>query len=269
MKKAFKKWFTLVELLVVITILSIISIVAYQNFGWAINKANNSRKQQDIEAIKSGLERYYVEKNFFPPVDLLSTQNKYWYDSSKTANPSNTLTVTKNWVSIDSISSANGGWKVMWINWYSSNQIWAKWTISQDTLGKQYLTKDVYDPELWDIKVWTKKFIEEGIWRYIYAVYKKPVWANWWTTNNTWTSYNIAYTVKKDGSEDYMTIITWGYDEKICIWREADCPKTLIWSGDQILINNQVSGKKSDWSDLTNFDSTQTNQWIPYPLGNF
>ncbi|NCO31724.1 prepilin-type N-terminal cleavage/methylation domain-containing protein [bacterium] len=33
MKKSIKKAFTLVELLVVITILAIISVVAYQNFG--------------------------------------------------------------------------------------------------------------------------------------------------------------------------------------------------------------------------------------------
>jgi prepilin-type N-terminal cleavage/methylation domain-containing protein len=44
MKLIKNKAFTLVELLVVITILSIISVVAYQNFGGAVDKANVGRK---------------------------------------------------------------------------------------------------------------------------------------------------------------------------------------------------------------------------------
>jgi prepilin-type N-terminal cleavage/methylation domain-containing protein len=39
MKNLKNKAFTLVELLVVITILAIISVVAYQNFGGAVDKA--------------------------------------------------------------------------------------------------------------------------------------------------------------------------------------------------------------------------------------
>ena len=97
----------------------------------------------------------------------------------------------------------------MWKWNYSSKQIWAKWTISQETLGKQYLTKDLYDPELWDMKVGSDKMIDKGIGRYVYAVYKKPTGNDWGNDNNTWTYYNIAYTVKKDWTEDYETKIVW------------------------------------------------------------
>lgn len=265
-----KKWFTLVELLVVITILAIISVVAYQSFSWATDKANASRKLQDVTTIESWLQQYFANNNFYPPVDLIDTsKNKYWYDKAQVATPSNTLTVTKTWVEIKEVNAATGWGKIMWKWDYSSKQIWAKWTISQETLGKQYLTKDLYDPELWDMKVGSDKMIDKGIGRYVYAVYKKPTGNDWGNDNNTWTYYNIAYTVKKDWTEDYETKIAWPYDNKSCIGKENDCPETLIWSGENILKNNQISWKTSDGKDLPNFDSKQTNQWIPYPLGNF
>ena len=264
------KWFTLVELLVVITILAIISVVAYQNFGWATDKANASRKISDVATIETSLQQYFVDKNSYPPVDLVNPDtNVYGYNSAETATPSNTLVVTKNWAEITAVTSAKWGWKIIWTWNYSSMQIWAKWTISQDTLGKQYLTKDLYDPELWDIKIWSQKLIDKWIWRYVYAVYKKPTWSYWWNENLTWAAYNIAYTVKKEGSEDYMTRIVWPYDEKSCVGKESSCTKTLIWSGIDILINNQVLWKKADGTALSNFNSTQTNKWIPYQLGNF
>ena len=48
-----KSWFTLVELLVVITILTIISVVAYQNFGGATDKAVAWRKVNDVARLLS------------------------------------------------------------------------------------------------------------------------------------------------------------------------------------------------------------------------
>lgn len=259
MKNNIKKWFTLVELLVTITILAIISVVAYQNFGWATDKAVAWRKISDISTIETSLQQYKIDKNQYPKVDNFDdSKNKFWFKPSTTATPSNTLQVTKNWAEIASITRAAGGWEVKWINWYSNKVIWAKWTISQDTLGKQYLTKDLYDPELWDVKVWSQKAIELWIGRYVYSVYKKPL--DWTTDFNAWgTAYNIAFTVKKEGTDDYITRIVWDYDSKSCFDKSADCPETLIWSGNDILKNEQ----KMTWA------STATNQGIPYPISNF
>ena len=108
-----KKWFTLVELLVVITILAIISVVAYQSFSWATDKANASRKLQDVTTIESWLQQYFANNNFYPPVDLIDTsKNKYWYDKAQVATPSNTLTVTKTWVEIKEVNTATGWGKM-------------------------------------------------------------------------------------------------------------------------------------------------------------
>lgn len=269
-KKVLVQAFTLVELLVVITILAIISVVAYQNFGWAVGKAVWSRKMADVTTIEKSLQNYKVDKNYYPAVDSYDlTTNMWWYNSWTTATQSNTVDVTLNWAEITSIVSANGWWRVMNIDGYQ--QIWAKWTISQSTMWKVYLTKDLYDTEVGDLKETStsNKLIDKWIWRYVYSVYKKPTWANWWAENKTGTYYNIAYTLKKEWTDTLETIIVWDYDSESCFENAANCPNTLIWSGSWILVDWQEQWKNADWSPITNFGSNQLNQWIPYAISDF
>ena len=261
MKNWVKKAFTLVELLVVITILAIISVVAYQNFGWAVDKAVNGRKISDISTIETSLQQYKADKNYFPPVDKKSNSNLYWYTWT-TAQPSNTIKVTYDWEEINTIVTANTkwGWKVFGSWSLASTQIGSKWTISRATLWKKYLSKDLYDPEVWDIKVktWNKKMIDFWIGRYVYAIYKK------WSNNTRWVDYNIAYTIKKDNSDKYITKIVGSYDKESC-YEDADkCPDTLIGSGSVYL---------TDWEEETMFwwtyNTTKSNYWIPYAVTDF
>lgn len=258
------KAFTLVELLVVITILAIISVVAYQNFGWAVDKAVSARKISDVSTIESSLQQYKVDKNYYPAVDTISATNMWWYTWSTDANRSNTISVAKTWEAIDSITSANWGWRIMWIDdWttdWTTKQVWAKWTISQNTLWKRYLTKDLYDPELGDIKVGASwKMIDSWIGRYVYATFKKPLSADtdWWTTNKNGTYYNIAYTIKVEWWDKYITKVVWDYDSESCFDEKALCPKTLIGSGSTVLVDKQEN---------SNSNTTAENQWIPYPV---
>ncbi len=270
MQNTKNKWFTLVELLVVITILAIISVVAYQNFWWAVDKAVSGRKISDVSTIEVSLQQYKVNKKYYPAVWAYSwTTNMWWYNSTVEATQSNTIDITADWAEILSIDWAEWWWQVM--NLDNSQQIWAKGTISQTELTKRYLTKDLYDPEVWDLKENTnnKKLIELWLWRYIYAVYKKPKWASWLTDNKTGTYYNIAYTVKKEWSDTFITKIVWDYDNNSCFENSSNCPNTLIWSQNNILINWQEHWKDSTWSDLSSFLSTDTNQWIPYPVSDF
>lgn len=255
MKKTNKYWFTLVELLVVITILAIISVVAYQNFGWAVDKAVWGRKISDVSTIETALQQYKTDKNYYPTVDVYSgTTNVWWYNSSTWASASNVFTVNKDWEEITSINNwaAIGGWKINWIWTLNTTQIWAKGTISQATLWKQYLSKDLYDPELWDVKVWTWKMVDYWIWRYVYSVYKN--WA-WTTANNlTWNAYNMAYTIRKDWSDTYVTKVVWDYDQESCFDNKINCPISLIWPwwlADWVL---------KDWDEMPK---------IPYPVADY
>ncbi len=256
--------FTLVELLVVITILAIISVVAYQNFGWAVDKAVSWRKISDVSTIESSLQQYKVDNNYYPSVDLNDTiTNKWWYATWSTATPSNTLVVVKTWEEITSINTANWWGRVYWVSTWVWKQIWAKWTISQKSVWKKYLSKDLYDPELWDIKVgWTWKMIDFWIWRYVYSVFKKPLSSDttWWAVNKQWTYYNIAYTIKVEWWDKYITKIVWDYDNESCFDEKALCPNTLIWSWIWVL---------SDKQENSSSDTSVVNQWIPYPVNGY
>lgn len=268
-----KKAFTLVELLVVITILAIISVVAYQNFWWAVDKAVSGRKISDVSTIETSLQQYKVDKNYYPTPSIYNwTTNLWWYNSWTTAFPSNTIDIwTKNWeeiLTLDSLTSIWGG-IVYWTWTWTGKQIWAKWTMSRDIIWKKYLSKDLYDPEVWDIKVWSDKMIEKWLWRYIYAIYKKSKTTWNWTSNMTWTNYNLAMTIKESWTDKYITKIVWDYDEESCYDNNTDCPNTLIWSWTTILIDWQVEWEDSTWTALLNYDSKQQNQWVPYPVTDF
>ncbi len=270
MKQTKNKAFTLVELLVVITILSIISVVAYQNFGWAVDKAEASRKITDVSTIETSLQQYKVDKNYYPKTWIKSSTNLWWYDNTKVAYQSNTIQIEPDGEAIKSLTWTTAwGWKVYW-SW-SIWQIWAKWTISIDELGKRYLSKDLYDPELWDVKLeniwWGKswKMIDLWIGRYVYATFKKsPNWPN----NQSWVAYNIAYTIKKKWSDKYITKIVWDYDEHSCYEDSNKCPKTLIWTLSGSTINDNTV--LLDWSEINlTKNSTTQDYWIPYAVTDF
>jgi len=264
MKNIKNKAFTLVELLVVITILAIISVVAYQNFWGAVDKAVAWRKISDVSTIETWLQQYKSDKWYYPAVWIKGTWtwNLWWYNSWTTSTPSNKIQVTYNWEEINTINTANSiwGWKVYW-TWawasgWTQRQIWAKWTIWQEQLWKAFLSKDLYDPEISDIKVNStlNTFIDYGLGRYVYATFKKNKAAWNWTSNKTWVAYNIAYTVRKKNSDKYITKIVWDYDKESCFDDKANCPDTLIWL--------------TDWQE-ENWESNTDNYWVPYAVADF
>ena len=268
MRKNNKLWFTLVELLVVITILAIISVVAYQNFGWAVDKAVWGRKISDVSTIETALQQYKSDNNFYPAVWMSWATNLWGSSTWVNATPSNIIKVTYNWAEIQAVSQSSiWGWRVFgswtWENIATWKQVWAKWTISQAILWKKYLSKDLYDPEVWDLKVvngWvTTKMIDYWMGRYVYAVLKKNT-ATWpWTSNYNWNAYNMAYTVKKDWSDKYITKIVWDYDTNSCFDDSATCPTTLIWSWTWVLLDKS----EQSWSsDIENYG-------VPYAVTDF
>lgn len=258
MKRANTKAFTLVELLVVITILAIISVVAYQSFGWATDKAISSRKISDISTIESWLQNFKSTNNYYPMPMLSSATNSFWYDSAKNALATNAITVTYNKAEIISVNSALWGWKVMWTWALATKQIWAKGTIGLDSnwdFNKKYLTKDLYDPELGDVAVWwNTKMIDQWIGRYIYAVYATPNIPGSWNSSSASASYyNLATTIKDTTKDTYKSYVVWDFDKNSCN-SATDCPDTLIWPGTEFITNNQVLS----WTG-----------WVPYLVKDF
>ncbi len=74
-RKSSKKGFSLVELLVVITIIAILSVVAYTAIGGQTIKARNAKRLQDLSSIQSALQVYYAENNKYPSNPLTSGTN--------------------------------------------------------------------------------------------------------------------------------------------------------------------------------------------------
>lgn len=252
MLKFNKNAFTLIELLVVITILAVISVVAYTNFSWSTDKAKNSKKTADLTSIETALQTFFQAKNYYPMPTQYDANKEVWgYNSWAVASISNTLTVTKNWDQITWITAFTWWWMV-YLSW-SATQIWAKWTFDNSLIWKEYLSQNLVDPSIADIKVWNDKYMKDyWVWKYVYWVYAKNN-TIWDSTSLKWSSYNLAITIK-DEQKWVITKIIWAFDDKAC----TDCPKSLIWSWSAN--NNLLDWESHSWST---FDA---NTRIPYPI---
>ena len=99
--------FTLVELLVVITILAIISITAYTSFSGSTDKAKNSTKIGHIASIETGLNTFFVDKNYYPmPSQYNATSNVWGYNNTLASSIANTFTGTKSGDAIVTVSGS-------------------------------------------------------------------------------------------------------------------------------------------------------------------
>lgn len=65
-KSKLNKGFTLVELLVVISIIGILTTLLMINFVGTREKANDSKKVQDLNSIKNALRMYYNDNQSYP-----------------------------------------------------------------------------------------------------------------------------------------------------------------------------------------------------------
>lgn len=70
----FKKWFTLVELIIVITILSILWIIAFISFNSYTSNARDTKKIYSIKNIDSWLNLFFIKSWYYPlPDDITGT----------------------------------------------------------------------------------------------------------------------------------------------------------------------------------------------------
>ena len=247
--------FTLVELLVVITILAIISITAYTSFSGATDKAKNSTKIGHIASIETGLNTFFSEKNYYPmPSQYNANTNVWGYNAAATGTLSNTFSGTKA-VGGDQILTVVTGAIVGGGRIYETTlttQIGAKGTIDSSVLPKQYLSQELSDPAIKDIKVGdTQTFKDYGLGEYIYGVYAKSntLWDN---TGRKGSAYNFAVTLADD-QKGAVTKITGNFDKNTC----ASCPDTLIGSGAK-------DGASYSGSEVSNSGIT-----IPYAISGF
>ena len=76
--------FTLVELLIVITIIATLSGIGYAVFGNATRSARDAKRKADLEQIRTALEMFKADKGCYPPNDNsdINGINKTKFNSS-------------------------------------------------------------------------------------------------------------------------------------------------------------------------------------------
>jgi len=119
-----KKWFTLVELIVVITVLTILGTIAFISFQWITSEARDTKRISDLRSLISALET----KRAWNSIDLLSfvddsTTAKVstgvyiaWKDVTFSTNEYNAWIIKSSllWVSDESIKDPNGSLYSFW-----------------------------------------------------------------------------------------------------------------------------------------------------------
>jgi type II secretion system protein G len=73
MKKTLSRGFTLIELVVVISILAILSGVLVPRVTNHLKAARDARRLSDIKAVRSAVEQYYMDKGSYPVANANSS----------------------------------------------------------------------------------------------------------------------------------------------------------------------------------------------------
>ncbi len=97
MKNILKKGFTLIELLIVIAIIGILAGLILTNLVGARERARDSRRKADLDAVSTSLRLYYNDTAGFPA-------SLSW--GSALTNPTLATTIYMNYLPYDPISTA-------------------------------------------------------------------------------------------------------------------------------------------------------------------
>jgi type II secretory pathway pseudopilin PulG len=277
-KAKIKKWFTLVELIVVITILTIIWAISFISFQWYTKDARDAARIESLKTIQKWLDSFYIWKNSFPMPD------KY-------------------------VSIYSSG-ELIWYQWYVWSTVWSLINGQNllDPLDKTYFTYyiDTTFKKYQLLWLWEKKEIPSylsfinttyawdntnrypiSIWSQLGIILdsnKNPIQETWtWIdiATATWTyiwvksSNNIitwTWLVLKDLNPNYIVRTLWGswsdlplemsldnYWNSYSIWRYWNdnlntnkvidfAWNTLLWKGNIVSQNSYVSKMDSIWN---------------------
>lgn len=75
------KGFTLVELLVVISIIAILSVIGITIFSSAQKSARDAKRKEDIHTIQLALEQYKTQYGYYPPPNGNNWCSTVWNDT--------------------------------------------------------------------------------------------------------------------------------------------------------------------------------------------
>jgi prepilin-type N-terminal cleavage/methylation domain-containing protein len=71
LEKKSQEGVTLIEILIVVTILLLLMLALYRTIGREVTKSRDANRKKDLKQIKIAFENYYNDNNCYPPDDIL------------------------------------------------------------------------------------------------------------------------------------------------------------------------------------------------------
>ena len=167
MKKTIKA-FTLVELIVVITILAILWTIAFISLQWYSKKARDSKRTSDMNNINTSLELHQVKRWYYPDPDLWGNVTYSWWIVWTQWNVweqvTRQLKELRN-IPLDPLTENQYTYSLL--NTKKEYQIWAifEWeTVSQINLANTYAA-------------WSQTYKARVTWNYNWVLAKVSTWS--------------------------------------------------------------------------------------------
>lgn len=244
-KNQYTLWFTLVELVVVATILAILSAVWFSAYTGYIWWARDSNRLAQLENIRSGLQSYSIKWNLPLPSDYVTV---------------------------------NDGATILWYQWYAWQEvldtIWLKkgWKDPQDeSFYTYYLSKSRNNFQLlWFLEEENNEIAQKGIFSQTHAVdysskYPTVTWESLWVLLGTWVDANTPIqeitTIKTATNLDIWSTT----DEYTAIIKDD---YTVTWDSTELSIVSALAN--SWWYIWTNCkDLVVSNPWLVWKDGTY
>lgn len=101
-----RKGFTLIELMIVMSIIGILASIAAPNFKWGLIKARESVLRENLYTLRSTLDQYYADNKKYPDSldELIKPEKQYLRQI-----PIDPFTRKADWVTAQSSQPAEGG----------------------------------------------------------------------------------------------------------------------------------------------------------------